>query len=53
MLTSVLFLLPSLIFGLLVGNRLHAAVPAAVVLRVVYVVLAAAGVSLLVRVLAP
>jgi hypothetical protein len=53
MLTCVLFLLPSLIFGLLVGNRLHAAVPAAVVLRVVYVVLAAAGVSLLVRVLAP
>jgi uncharacterized membrane protein YfcA len=52
MLTSVLFLLPSLVFGLFVGNRLHAAVQTAVVFRVVYMVLAVAGVSLLVRVLA-
>jgi hypothetical protein len=52
MLTSVLILLPSLIFGLLVGSRLHTAVPTAVVFRVVYMVLALAGVSVLVRVLA-
>ena len=52
MLTSVLFLLPSLLFGLLVGNRLHAAAPVGVVFRVVYIVLAVAGVSVLARVFA-
>ncbi|MGH8742616.1 MAG: sulfite exporter TauE/SafE family protein, partial [Burkholderiales bacterium] len=52
MLAAVLFLLPSLLFGLFVGSRLHAAVPARVVFRAVYMVLAVAGVSLLVRVLA-
>lgn len=52
MLTSVLFLLPSLALGLFLGNRLHAAVQTAVVFRVVYIVLAVAGVSLLIRVLA-
>ena len=51
MLTSVLFLLPSLLFGLFVGSRLHAAVPAAVVFRAVYMLLALAGASLVVRVL--
>lgn len=52
LLTSALLLLPSVVVGLVLGNRLHAAVPAGLVVRVVYAAVAVAGVSLLVRVLA-
>ena len=51
-LTSALFLVPSVLLGLFLGSRLHAAVPGALVVRVVYVVVAIAGASLLVRVFA-
>ncbi len=44
-----LLLAPAVIAGVLIGNRLHAAIPAAAVVRVVYLLLVAAGVSLLVR----
>ena len=40
---------PAVIAGVLLGNRLHASVQAAVVVRVVYLLLVVAGVSLLVR----
>jgi hypothetical protein len=46
---SALWLLPSMLIGLFIGQRLHAAVSAAVVLRAVYAVLLVAGASLLVR----
>ena len=46
---SALLLAPAMIAGLLIGNRLHAAIPAAAVVRVVYLLLVVAGVSLLVR----
>jgi len=52
LLTSALVLLPSVLIGLFVGGRLHAAVPTAVVVRVVYLVIGVAGASLLVRVFA-
>lgn len=52
LLTSAVFLLPSVLFGLFLGNRLHAVVPAALVVRAVYVVVGIAGASLLVRVFA-
>jgi uncharacterized protein len=52
MLTSALFLVPSLLLGLFLGSRLHAAVSARVVVGAVHVLLAVAGVSLLARVLA-
>ena len=52
LLTSALMLLPSVLVGLYLGNRLHAVVPTRLVVRVVYVVVAVAGVSLLVRVFA-
>jgi hypothetical protein len=48
-LRSALWLLPSVLVGLFVGQRLHAAVPAGGVLRVLYVVVLLAGVSLLAR----
>ena len=46
---SALWLLPSMLIGLFIGQRLHAAVSATAVLRAVYVVLLLAGASLLVR----
>lgn len=52
LLISALYLLPSMLLGLFVGGRLHAAVPTAVVVRVVYLVIGVAGASLLVRVFA-
>jgi uncharacterized membrane protein YfcA len=50
LLASAALLLPSMLVGLYLGSRLHAAVPAGLVVRVVYVVVAVAGASLLVRV---
>jgi uncharacterized membrane protein YfcA len=47
-----LLLLPALFGGLWLGNRLHAAVPAAAVVKAVYAVLVIAGLLLLVRNLA-
>lgn len=44
-----LLLAPAVIGGVLIGNRLHAAIPAAAVVRVVYLLLLISGVSLLVR----
>lgn len=52
LLTSALVLLPSVLVGLLLGNRLHAAIPTGLVVRVLYVVVGVAGVSLLGRVFA-
>ncbi|MGQ0545751.1 MAG: TSUP family transporter [Betaproteobacteria bacterium] len=49
LLFSGLLLLPSVAVGLFVGQRLHAVVAAAGVLRAVYVVLLLAGLSLLAR----
>jgi len=49
LLLSALLLIPSLLLGLTLGSRLHAAVPAHLVLRAVYSVIALAGVLLLVR----
>lgn len=50
LLLDAALLVPSLLVGLFVGGRLHAAVPARAVLVAVYAVIAVAGVSLLVRV---
>jgi len=50
---SALLLAPAMIAGLLIGNRLHAAIPAAAVVRAVYLLLVVAGASLLVRAAAP
>jgi len=52
MLTSALALLPSMLIGLFLGNLLHAAIPTGLVVRVVYVVVGVAGVSVLARVFA-
>lgn len=52
LLTAAMFLLPSVVAGVFLGYRLHAVVPAALVVRALYVVLAVAGVSLLARVAA-
>ena len=49
LIVSALWLLPSMLIGLFIGQRLHAAVSAAAVLRAVYVVLLVAGASLLIR----
>jgi len=49
LLLSALWLLPSMLIGLFIGQRLHAGVSVATVLRAVYVVLLLAGASLLVR----
>jgi len=46
---SALVLAPAMIAGLLIGNRLHAAVPSGAVVRVVYLLLVVAGLSLLIR----
>jgi len=48
--TAWLVLLPVAMLGIFLGSRLHARVPAAGVVRAVYVVLIVAGASLLVRV---
>lgn len=48
--TAALLLLPSVFIGLFLGSRLHAAISPGRVVRVIYVVLAIAGISLLVRV---
>ncbi len=42
-------LVPAMLLGFYVGNRLHAVIPAASVVRAVYAVLIVAGMSLLVR----
>lgn len=42
-------LIPAMLAGFYAGNRLHALIPAAAVVRAVYAVLVVAGVSLLVR----
>jgi uncharacterized membrane protein YfcA len=52
MLASAAMLLPVAFAGLFAGSRLHAHIPALTVVRIVYVVLALAGASLLVRVAA-
>lgn len=49
LLLSALVLLPSVFVGLVIGQRLHAGVDARNVLRVVYVLLLASGLSLLAR----
>jgi uncharacterized protein len=49
LLLSALLLLPSVFVGLVAGQRLHAVIPAAGVLKAVYVVLLVAGLSLLAR----
>ena len=49
LIVSALWLLPSMLIGLFIGQRLHAAVSAAAVLRAVYMVLLLAGASLLIR----
>lgn len=49
LLVCAAFLVPAVLCGFYVGNRLHAVIPAASVVRAVYVVLVVAGVSLLVR----
>jgi uncharacterized membrane protein YfcA len=46
---TALWLAPAMIAGLFIGNRLHAAVPTGAVVRVVYLLMAVAGVSLLIR----
>ena len=49
LLASVAMLIPAMLGGFHVGNRLHAVVPAASVVKAVYGVLILAGVSLVVR----
>ncbi|MGH8746789.1 MAG: TSUP family transporter, partial [Burkholderiales bacterium] len=46
--TALLFA-PVVIAGVLIGNRLHASIPAAAVVRVVHLLLVVAGISLLAR----
>jgi uncharacterized membrane protein YfcA len=49
LITFALLLVPALLVGFTIGNRLHAAVPAAGVVRAVYALLVVAGISLLAR----
>ena len=49
LITLALLLVPALLAGFHIGNRLHAAVPAAGVVRAVYALLVVAGISLLAR----
>lgn len=49
LLMTVALLVPAMLGGFFLGNRLHAVIPAASVVRAVYLVLVIAGVSLLVR----
>jgi len=51
LLATALCLLPALLAGVWLGNRLHAAVPAAVVAKAVYALLVIAGLTLLARAL--
>jgi hypothetical protein len=51
LLATVLCLVPALLAGVWLGNRLHAAVPAAVVAKAVYALLVIAGLTLLARAL--
>jgi uncharacterized membrane protein YfcA len=46
---SALALAPAMVAGLLIGNRLHAAIPSVAVVRVVHLLLVVAGLSLLIR----
>ena len=46
---AALILLPALIYGVWLGNRLHAAVPAVAVVKAVYALLVIAGLLLLAR----
>jgi len=49
LLTAALVLLPAMLVGVWLGNRLHAMVPAALVAKTVYALLVIAGLTLLVR----
>jgi uncharacterized protein len=49
LLATALLLLPAMLAGVLLGNRLHASVPAAAVVKAVYALLVIAGLTLLVR----
>ncbi len=49
LLLFALGLVPAMLVGVRVGNRLHAAVPSAAVAKVVYAVLVLAGISVLLR----
>jgi uncharacterized membrane protein YfcA len=49
LLLCVAILVPAMLVGFFLGNRLHSVIPAASVVRAVYSVLVVAGVSLLVR----
>ena len=49
LLTCAAMLVPPMLGGFFLGNRLHARIPAASVVRAIYTVLVVAGVSLLVR----
>lgn len=49
LLACAALLIPAMLGGFYVGNRLHAVIPAATVVNVVYAVLVFAGISLLVR----
>jgi len=49
LITFALLLVPAMLAGFYVGNRLHAAVPAAGVVRAVYALLVVSGLSLLAR----
>ena len=49
LLATALVLLPALLGGAWLGNRLHAAVPAAAVVKAVYALLVIAGLLLLAR----
>ena len=49
LISLALLLVPALLGGFAIGNRLHAAVPAGAVVRLVYALLVVSGVSLLAR----
>ena len=49
LLTCAAILVPAMLGGFYLGNRLHALIPAASVVRVIYSVLVMAGLSLLFR----
>ena len=49
LLLFALGLMPAMLFGVRLGNRLHAAVPGAAVVKVVYAVLVLSGISVLLR----
>lgn len=49
LLLAALLLVPSVLLGIVLGSRLHAVVPAHLVLRAIYLTIAVAGAALLVR----